>query len=83
MKAYIIDTEKFKVERIYDDRTRANYDMSDNYAWEPNNRYKLFHDHHEAYDYWRLAKEESGELHEGLGYNEDQLFDMFHDWLND
>ncbi len=83
MKTYIIDTERFEVEKIYTDRTIANYDMSDNYSWHPNNRYKLFISHHDVYDYWKHVKEEKGELHEGLGYNENQLFDIFLDWLEE
>ncbi len=82
MKAYIIDTEKFQVAQIYNDRARANYDMSDNYGWHPNNRFKLFISHHDAYDYWLKTKINTGDEHKILETTEDDLFDMFSTWLN-
>lgn len=83
MPAYIIDTEKFEVVKSYPDSSYASYDMSDNYGWHPNNRYRMFHDEDEAYEYWHLCHEESGKFYEGLGYSEHRKHDMFNDWLTD
>ncbi len=82
MPAYIIDTEKFEVTQTYKDSSYASYDMSDNYGWEPNNRYIMLHDEDAAYEYWHTRGEESGEFYEGLGYSENMKHDMFKDWLN-
>ena len=83
MKSYIVDTESFEVEAQYDNINRARYDMSDHYGWYPNNRYRLFYDDNEVYEYWQSVMIERPEMYEGLGISENQLFDMFSDWLND
>jgi hypothetical protein len=82
MTAYIVDTHKFKIENKYKDSSYASYAMSDNYSWEPDNRYIMLHNEDAAYDYWYLRVEESGEFYEGLGISEETKFDMFKDWIN-
>ena len=81
MMAYIIDTQKFEVVRIYPDASCASLDMPNNYSREPSNYYKMFHDEDALFDYWNLAMEESGVFHEGLGYSENARVDMFNDWV--
>jgi len=41
MPAYIIDTQKFKIAQTYPDTSYSSFAMSDNYGWEPDNRYKV------------------------------------------
>jgi hypothetical protein len=79
--AYIVDTKKFKIQTKYPDASYASYAMSDNYGWEPDNRYQMFHDTDALYDYWELSGFESGNLYEGIGYSKDTLYEMFNDWM--
>lgn len=81
MKAYIVDTQKHIIENTYPDASYASYAMSDNYAWEPDNRYRMFHDDSALYEYWELCGYESGEFYEGTSYSEDMKHDMFKDWM--
>jgi type IV secretory pathway VirB6-like protein len=81
--AYIVDTHKFKVQRKYPDASYAAFAMSDNYEWYPDNRYRMFHDRDELYNYWDLCGYESGKFYEGLGYSFDTKVDMFNDWLEE
>jgi len=83
MTSYIVDTERFEVARIYRLLNRARYDMSDFFSWFPNDRYRLFEDQHDAYEYWESVMNERPERYEGRGLSENMLFDMFDDWLND
>lgn len=82
MSAFIVDTQKFEIENKYTDSSYASYAMSDNYGWEPGNRYIMLHDEDSAYDYWHTRTEETGLFYEGLGVSEDTKHDMFKDWIS-
>ena len=81
MPAYIVDTKLFRIENKYPDSCYASYAMSDNYAWEPENRYKMLHNEDAAFEYWYEHVESTGKFYEGLGVCEDTKYDMFKDWL--
>lgn len=83
MTAYIVDTQKCEIVKAYPDSTYASFDMSDNYAWYPDKRYKMFYGEDTLYDYWHLYHEESGKFCEGRGYSENLKHDIFKEWLND
>ncbi len=83
MTAYIVDTQKFEITKSYPDSSYASFDMSDNYGWYPDNRYRMFHDEDVLYDYWHLYVEETGEFWEGRGVSENMKHDMFREWLDE
>jgi hypothetical protein len=83
MTAYIVDNHKFEIVDKFKDSSYASFAMSDNYAWEPDNRYSMLHDENAAYDYWHDAIENRGDFYEGLGISDDMKHDMFKGWLGD
>ena len=83
MTAYIVDTKEFKIAQTYKDSSYASFAMSDNYGWEPDNRYRMIHNEDALYDYWYDCIDGTGGFCEGLGVSEDMKHAMFKDWLND
>ena len=79
MSAYIIDIEKFEVYATRDNPDDIN--MIEEFGPEEALKYILCRDENEAYEYWHLCNEESGEFYEGLGYSEHRKHDMFNDWI--
>jgi hypothetical protein len=76
MTAYIIDTHNLRIEKTYPDSSYASYAMSDNYGWEPDKRYKMFHNKEALYVYFE-------ECHDGRDIRKDIIEEMFLDWIKD
>ena len=83
MTAYIVDTQKFKIEQKYKDSSYASFAMSDNYAWEPDNRYIMCHNEDALFDYWLEVANVNGQFQEGLGISEDAKHEMFKEWMEE
>lgn len=81
MTAYIVDTHAHIIQNTYKDASFASYAMSDNYGWEPDNQYLMFHNEDALYEWWELCFSEDLRNHEGLGISENMKHDMFKDFL--
>jgi hypothetical protein len=83
MTAYIVDNHNFKIAEKYPDATFASFAMSDNYGWEPDNRYSMIHNEDALFEYWELHGYESGEFYEGTGISENIKHEMFKEWMEE
>lgn len=78
---YLVNTVKQKIVFKDENSSRVSYVNTDSYGPGPDWANYRVMDEDQAWDYWNLCFEESGEAYEGLGYSEDRKMDMFNDWL--
>jgi len=78
---YLINTVEKKIVFKDENSSRVNYVQTDCYEPGPDRRDYRVMNEDQAWEYYSLCLDESGESYEGLCLSEDRKMDMFNDWI--